>query len=267
MEKPEKIYKCKYCELEFNRPQDLANHVKSIHKPVKYGKRICESCGKEVSSQKGAYHIHLRSCLKRKQSYKCERCGKEVTEWYGSGRFCSRECSNKRDIKSELKDRIRNKLIENLGFDFYADKLKRVLISLIQKKNREENKNNKPFKHKHTYTSHICVYCGVNTTTKYICKECEDYKRYLDFKNGKIKVSFIVAKRLIEKYEGHKCSICGITEWNGKYLTLVCDHIDGHSNNNSYNNLRLVCSNCDSQLPTYKSKNKHSDRKMRKGFW
>lgn len=175
----EKKYICKYCELEFNRPQDLANHVKSIHKPVKYGKRICESCGKEVSAQKGSYNLHLKSCLKRKTPYKCERCGKEVTEWYGSGRFCSRECSNTRNVESELKDKIRIKLIENLGFNFYVDKLSRALISLIKKKNREENKIPKPVSNnknnkdtKRTkYTTHICICCGINTTTKYIYAE------------------------------------------------------------------------------------------------
>ena len=41
------------------------------------------------------------------------------------------------------------------------------------------------------------------------------------------------------------------------------DHIDGNSENNRLDNLRLICSNCDMQLPTYKAKNKGKGRKDR----
>lgn len=37
----------------------------------------------------------------------------------------------------------------------------------------------------------------------------------------------------------------------------------GDAANNRRENLRLVCPNCDSQLDTYKSKNKNSARKKR----
>lgn len=71
----------------------------------------------------------------------------------------------------------------------------------------------------------------------------------------------IVKKYLEHKY-GHKCSICGITEWMGQSVPLVVDHIDGNALNRKVENFRLVCANCDAQLPTYKSKNKHG-RKWR----
>jgi 5-methylcytosine-specific restriction endonuclease McrA len=53
----------------------------------------------------------------------------------------------------------------------------------------------------------------------------------------------------------YKCSICGITEWNGKTLSLELDHINGENNDNRIENLRFLCPNCHSQTDTYGSRN------------
>jgi hypothetical protein len=45
---------------------------------------------------------------------------------------------------------------------------------------------------------------------------------------------------------------------------LVLDHIDGNPTNNCRENLRLVCPNCDSQLATYKSRNRGNGRHYRR---
>ena len=69
------------------------------------------------------------------------------------------------------------------------------------------------------------------------------------------------AKRyLIFKY-GNVCNICGVKEWTGKLVPLVCDHITGDSSDNRIDNFRIVCCNCDALLPTYKSKNRGKGRK------
>jgi hypothetical protein len=55
----------------------------------------------------------------------------------------------------------------------------------------------------------------------------------------------------------YKCDICHCDPiWRDKPMPLILDHINGINNDNRLNNLRFVCSNCDSQLDTYKSKNK-----------
>ena len=68
--------------------------------------------------------------------------------------------------------------------------------------------------------------------------------------------------------QNNRCAICGIDRvWNNKVLNFILDHIDGNASNNHKNNLRLICPNCDSQLDTYKSKNKKSARNFREKYY
>lgn len=105
-------------------------------------------------------------------------------------------------------------------------------------------------------------YCSVKCQFEYQSKE--QYKNYLE--NPQLyygKTIRWVKKHILEE-QNHKCDICGMEDtWNSKPITFILDHIDGHANNNERSNLRLICPNCDSQLDTYKSKNKNSDRKNR----
>ena len=69
---------------------------------------------------------------------------------------------------------------------------------------------------------------------------------------------------LYEAQDG-RCAICGMAaQWQGQELVLVLDHIDGNATDNVRDNLRLVCPNCDSQPPTYKSRNKGKGRHYRR---
>ena len=62
----------------------------------------------------------------------------------------------------------------------------------------------------------------------------------------------IIKQNLIE----YRCSCCGIgPTWNDKPMPLILDHRNGVNNDNRLSNLRFVCSNCDSQLDTYKARN------------
>ena len=66
-----------------------------------------------------------------------------------------------------------------------------------------------------------------------------------------------VKKKIIQReLIPYVCNICETDPiWQGKPMPLILDHINGINNDNRLENLQFVCSNCDSQLPTYKARN------------
>lgn len=108
------------------------------------------------------------------------------------------------------------------------------------------------------------IFCGLKCNSEH--KKKEYYKYYLSNQEEFCDVNRDLKplKKHILKDQNNCCLICGINDiWNNKPLNFVLDHIDGDASNNLRINLRLVCHNCDSQLDTYKSKNKNSARKER----
>jgi len=64
-------------------------------------------------------------------------------------------------------------------------------------------------------------------------------------------------KRLIESgLKNDRCEICGISEWNGKKLSLELHHIDGNHYNNNLENLLILCPNCHSLTDGFRKSNK-----------
>lgn len=107
-------------------------------------------------------------------------------------------------------------------------------------------------------------YCSTDCSSEYV--KSKHYEYYIN--NQKEFCNAIKYMKWLKPYilaeQNNCCSLCGMkNEWNGKPITFVLDHIDGNAANNTRENLRLVCPNCDSQLDTYKSKNKNSARKER----
>ena len=78
-------------------------------------------------------------------------------------------------------------------------------------------------------------------------------------------VSRYVKRYLREKFN-NKCCLCGWAEINIStgQIPLVADHIDGNWRNNIDSNLRLICPNCDSLLPTYAGLNLGNGRNQRR---
>lgn len=87
----------------------------------------------------------------------------------------------------------------------------------------------------------------------------------LDYNPGKISQSSV--RRAFLRWRGQRgipvhcdnpsCSLhVANPTWNGTALPMILDHVDGNRKNNRTNNLRLLCPNCDSQLPTRGGKNR-----------
>ena len=70
----------------------------------------------------------------------------------------------------------------------------------------------------------------------------------------------------LKEHRGNTCEFCHLSLWMKKPIYLEIHHIDGNWNNNKLDNVKLVCPNCHSQTPSYKSKNNGSGRKFRYGY-
>jgi len=173
----------------------------------------------------------------------CLNCDKELEYTKRKNKFCNYSCA----AQYNNKDRIISKK------ECYSN-----CKECGKKLNRTEHKQYK-------FCSQKC--CNANHRSK----EFEDITTKLN--NGELNYlttsnatpSKKRLKRIIEIRDGNRCSICSIpAEWEFKPLIMILDHIDGNSENNSLDNLRLVCSNCDSQLPTYKGRNIGNGRYKRR---
>ena len=89
------------------------------------------------------------------------------------------------------------------------------------------------------------------------------YIPYSEYENGDKKIkTFTLKKKLFkEGLKEKKCEICGLTEWMGKPIVLQLHHKDGNNQNNSLDNLMILCPNCHSLTKNHRgAKTKGSGR-------
>ena len=100
-------------------------------------------------------------------------------------------------------------------------------------------------------------------------KHFSNVKPFVRYKNkdlfktdSKASRSTLKNKILKENLIPYFCSYCGCDEnWMGKKMPLILDHINGVNNDNRLENLRFLCSNCDSIQDTYKNRNKNISKR------
>ncbi|MBI3241037.1 MAG: hypothetical protein HYZ49_01925 [Chloroflexi bacterium] len=56
----------------------------------------------------------------------------------------------------------------------------------------------------------------------------------------------------------HKCYSCGLTHWKDQPIPLELEHKNGNPQDNSLDNLTMLCPNCHALTTTYRGKNKKS---------
>ena len=214
----------------------------------------------------------------------CLECDKIIeinTKYDVYKKFCNSSCAakynNKRrthteQTKLKISHSINNRILKNTEYKNYtcnncSELIQSHKVRKLCDKCKELKKQLKYIKYFKTPKTK-CIRCGKECVNKFCSQLCSaEYMKHQTMEKIRLGIynstNLSQFKRYLIETRGHACELCKNTEWMGVKIPLVIDHINGRSSDNRLENLRLVCGNCDMLLPTYKSKNKNSDRKYR----
>ena len=86
---------------------------------------------------------------------------------------------------------------------------------------------------------------GIKSDPKY--KTAEEYAE-----NSYVKSSKLKDKLIRDGIKANACECCGLTHWQGVELVLELHHKNGKHNDNSFENLMILCPNCHSIQESHK---------------
>lgn len=141
-------------------------------------------------------------------------------------KFCSHSCSQK---------------LHNIGIRRHGNDPKKCLLC------------NNDFRHSGKFCSSKCFH---GYSFKKWVEKIEKLGYFEGFKGNDSGGGVAKPKKYVLQKQNGRCSICGINEWLNKPVPFVLDHIDGDSTNWKIENIRVICRNCNGQLPTYCGRNR-----------
>ncbi len=226
---------CHYCNTEVEKNNG------EITRSQRLGRKLFCSLSCSVKQQQKDKHARFVEAYDANPTL-CEQCKLPLPYEKRRNRFCGSSCAA---------------IINNSLFPKREKIAKIVLDPIVQ------------VEAKKCY----CKQCNnelTTTTQTFFCSSycSEEYRRqeqYKKIENGE-KVGVRPLKRYLIHKRGNRCESCGWDKINP--ITGNCpieiDHIDGNSENNSLDNLKLLCPNCHSLTSTYKNLNKGKGRHSRR---
>lgn len=185
---------------------------------------------------------------------RCMNCNNAILYEKRSNKFCNQSCAGLYNNSKKDWNNIKTGPTPKLSIKQYKNK---NITSRLFNSNK---------------VSWQCLNCkneyitSAHRVGKFCNRKCQadyDYKEKINNWERTTPGKGAIKRFLVESY-GKICSVCEIYSWNGKDIVLELEHKDGNSQNNSKENLCLICPNCHSQTSTYKGKNKGKGRHFRR---